>query len=550
MKYSENLNLKLPEGDDTLDVSDLSENFEALDEAVSDAGAIAAEKAFKVGDTLTTWRTDLGGNWLLCNGAEFDPAAYPELAAISNFPLDRAFYENRPVTIQTNPVTNSGGTGINYTNARPITGQLCVLFHLYYSSSSSSQAYSKYVAYDTVNNKIFTFPTAGANSIFDKRTRFAPLNIGHETYIRLLAKGGYISFYITTSGYIRNESYRIVTSPNIAIAGATADENIFAVVKDVGNNAVWSLSLRPGSLANHNLNEANLAHISYQNLTNASYYQASRISLLQYVNDLGWASARIYGLVGYKQNKILLILKNVGYDSAINATAGSNHSIFALALLDTLNPETPAFVKPIFAHFDYATTVLARNGSENNDDIIQLGDGDCLISLGVTIEGAKLQRVIHVKDFENSPDPIILSFEQGRTVYGISFRTPADPKTIPNYQCVIATQIGSKYVYYDFNDPWSKNALSMKVVDDLDDVRNPTTITKSIKTFDLPYNSDGFDPAPIPVKMYNRPVTAFVLGQTGGGITGNDIVCQLAPWNALPYIPGNLYTYIKAKEGT
>lgn len=82
MQYSENLHLNLPEDSDPLDVSKLSENFEALDEAVSEAGAIAAEKAFKVGDTLTTWRTDLGENWLLCNGEPFYSAQYPELAAV------------------------------------------------------------------------------------------------------------------------------------------------------------------------------------------------------------------------------------------------------------------------------------------------------------------------------------------------------------------------------------------------------------------------------------------------------------------------------------
>lgn len=41
------------------------------------------EMSYKVGDTLSTWRTDLGDNWLLCNGDEFDPEEYPELASVT-----------------------------------------------------------------------------------------------------------------------------------------------------------------------------------------------------------------------------------------------------------------------------------------------------------------------------------------------------------------------------------------------------------------------------------------------------------------------------------
>lgn len=37
----------------------------------------------KVGDTLTTFRTDLGDNWALCNGDWFDPSEYPDLARVT-----------------------------------------------------------------------------------------------------------------------------------------------------------------------------------------------------------------------------------------------------------------------------------------------------------------------------------------------------------------------------------------------------------------------------------------------------------------------------------
>lgn len=39
--------------------------------------------AYDVGDTIETFRTNLGANWLLCNGEGFDPDTYPKLAAIT-----------------------------------------------------------------------------------------------------------------------------------------------------------------------------------------------------------------------------------------------------------------------------------------------------------------------------------------------------------------------------------------------------------------------------------------------------------------------------------
>ena len=39
--------------------------------------------SYKVGDTLTSWRTDLGDSWALCNGDWFDPVEYPDLANIT-----------------------------------------------------------------------------------------------------------------------------------------------------------------------------------------------------------------------------------------------------------------------------------------------------------------------------------------------------------------------------------------------------------------------------------------------------------------------------------
>lgn len=40
-------------------------------------------KRFQIGDTIRTYRTDLGENWALCNGDLFDPNEYPELAEVT-----------------------------------------------------------------------------------------------------------------------------------------------------------------------------------------------------------------------------------------------------------------------------------------------------------------------------------------------------------------------------------------------------------------------------------------------------------------------------------
>lgn len=77
MEKTKNLGLWLPEDTDLLEVSKLSENFEDLDRAFADVAA-----PFKIGDILSTLRTDLGDDWLLCNGEPLDAAKYPELSGV------------------------------------------------------------------------------------------------------------------------------------------------------------------------------------------------------------------------------------------------------------------------------------------------------------------------------------------------------------------------------------------------------------------------------------------------------------------------------------
>lgn len=55
----------------------------------------------EVGDTIRTYRTDLGENWALCNGDMFDPNEYPKLAAVT--PEPAALYAAGLYTSRTLP---------------------------------------------------------------------------------------------------------------------------------------------------------------------------------------------------------------------------------------------------------------------------------------------------------------------------------------------------------------------------------------------------------------------------------------------------------------
>lgn len=79
MEQTEKLGLWLPGKNDPLEISKLNENSQRLDEFAQESGG----GAHKVGDILTTWRTDLGEDWLLCNGEAFSQEEYPALAAIT-----------------------------------------------------------------------------------------------------------------------------------------------------------------------------------------------------------------------------------------------------------------------------------------------------------------------------------------------------------------------------------------------------------------------------------------------------------------------------------
>ncbi|MGN1230060.1 MAG: hypothetical protein ACI4T5_10475 [Prevotella sp.] len=65
--------------DDLSESLDLDPKTSTPAQALRKIIANTKEGAPKIGDTLTTIRTDLGENWLLCNGENIDETAYPEL---------------------------------------------------------------------------------------------------------------------------------------------------------------------------------------------------------------------------------------------------------------------------------------------------------------------------------------------------------------------------------------------------------------------------------------------------------------------------------------
>lgn len=171
MKYSENLNLKLPEGGDTLEVSDLSENFETLDGAVGEA--VKNADPYKVGDTLTTWRTDLGENWLLCNGDSLDPKEYQELSKV-NPGLATLINNTR---FETAPFNNSQVSDVNVHSYAEANG-LQVYVTSYGTVFVSNDNFR---TYDTIPNAVSSAGDAGTNSIFFVNNLWVVLTQTKET---------------------------------------------------------------------------------------------------------------------------------------------------------------------------------------------------------------------------------------------------------------------------------------------------------------------------------------------------------------------------------
>ena len=81
---------------------------------------------YQIGDTLTTARTDLGDNWLLCNGAFVSKTEYP------NLPIDKPAFLTGAFNEQVESLTKTFETPIQYINNMYVVGYYLTL---YYSTS-------------------------------------------------------------------------------------------------------------------------------------------------------------------------------------------------------------------------------------------------------------------------------------------------------------------------------------------------------------------------------------------------------------------------------
>ena len=59
---------------------------ESLNETLNQVAELVYVSTPQIGDTVRTYRADLGENWMRCNGDLFDPETYPELAEITPAP--------------------------------------------------------------------------------------------------------------------------------------------------------------------------------------------------------------------------------------------------------------------------------------------------------------------------------------------------------------------------------------------------------------------------------------------------------------------------------
>lgn len=83
MRQSQYYGFKLPEGSDIVDINVISDNFEAIDGLIQ-ASPTGTEP---IGSIQTTVRTDLGENWLLCDGSAVPVDRKQLLAQMGNLSL-------------------------------------------------------------------------------------------------------------------------------------------------------------------------------------------------------------------------------------------------------------------------------------------------------------------------------------------------------------------------------------------------------------------------------------------------------------------------------
>lgn len=102
--------------------------FGAEEEPTVDAAL--RQLPYRVGDTLTTARTNLGNNWRLCNGAELTRSSYPDLSDLMPADISRTSWKNGSAPPLTSLIKMVYANGYwvalgNYLNGSTYYARLC-----------------------------------------------------------------------------------------------------------------------------------------------------------------------------------------------------------------------------------------------------------------------------------------------------------------------------------------------------------------------------------------------------------------------------------------
>lgn len=106
----------------------------------------------RIGDTVTTCRTDLGDNWLLCNGSNISVSDYPELAELLSNPNSSDVWNvsERPLSASQSSSLASGWFGIKYLNGYYLVTSRANQLH--YTNDIDNGSFSRVNMFESTNS--------------------------------------------------------------------------------------------------------------------------------------------------------------------------------------------------------------------------------------------------------------------------------------------------------------------------------------------------------------------------------------------------------------
>lgn len=186
----------------------------------------------KVGDTKSTKRTDLGADWLLCNGLNYDISQYPILSTITG---GSASWVSKSVA----SVTTSYG---NCSNIKYLNG-----YYVFNYTASSGLCYICYTT-DLINGSWTTYQISASGFSGDSMiyangyyviasTSFTNLNIYYSSTIN----GTYTAKTIATSGSNYNSAKIIYDGTNYIVTTLSQADNKIKIYYCSTVNGTWTL---------------------------------------------------------------------------------------------------------------------------------------------------------------------------------------------------------------------------------------------------------------------------------------------------------------------